>query len=219
MPNNQQMTAKVVLLSTNQKSNLFIGEKYNKLYFDYNSDREFKTYQYLYLISDQEIKEGDWVYDTTEDVPEGSKIIEKATHDSYLNPKAGYKKIIATTNPKLHTYYHRGDTHNDIPKISINFIKKYIEMYNSGKPIVDVWLDTIKGKYHTGVVDCGADDWWDSGYHDPDTIKVNESNEVSIHPIKDQFSRDEVLQILIQAFNHYYDNRVINTKEWFNENY
>jgi hypothetical protein len=54
-----------------------------------------KSSNYLLVVDGSEIKEGDWCYDTIEDIEEGSRIIEKAIHSMYLNERCGFKKIIA----------------------------------------------------------------------------------------------------------------------------
>ena len=50
--------AKVVMLPTKEKSDIFIGKTHSVLHYKNNiPDEEFKSYQHLYIISDDEIKE------------------------------------------------------------------------------------------------------------------------------------------------------------------
>lgn len=57
------------------------------------SDKENTIPQHLYILSDDEIREGDWVFDLV------CKTLWKAKNQQ-SNTK-GFKKIIATTNPEL----------------------------------------------------------------------------------------------------------------------
>lgn len=55
-------THKVLMLPTKKESNIRLGKIYNTLHYKNNVfDKEFGVYQHLYIISDEEIKEGDWV--------------------------------------------------------------------------------------------------------------------------------------------------------------
>jgi hypothetical protein len=137
-------THKVIMLNTNEISNLGIPLdvlQYDKDGFDPHTIQNKE----LYIISDDEIKEGDWVYDTIEDVEEGSKIIEKAINDAYLNPKAGYKKIVATTDKSLYPKCDGKCATNEciclLPQIPESFIQAYIKAYNEGKAITEVDLE------------------------------------------------------------------------------
>lgn len=68
--------------------------------------------QHLYIISDDDIKEGDWVYKNDSN-PKVFKWINTT------NTNFNYKKIIATT-----------DTSLNLAQPSQEFIEKYIESYN-----------------------------------------------------------------------------------------
>lgn len=220
MLNNQKMKAKVVLLSTNQRSNLWITDRglvYNPNEWFDNSRHS----KHLYLISDREIKEGDWYLYLELGVYKLLKCTgqyKSDDTDKVFSDKA--KKIEATTDPELQLGHNvgRGFVCN-VHKISQNFIKKYVEMYNKGTPIVDVMVD-IKILYSPNG------NYWKttpSKYESEISkteVMVNESNEVSIHPIKDSFTRNEVLQILI-SFNNAVHQGFRNEKElddWYDKN-
>lgn len=113
----------------------------------YIDTRIFKS-QHLYITSNEEIKEGDWVIDTVE------RYIRQAIKSDleYFNAvltglNSGHLrlKIIATTNPELWTeeYVVAGDIDDliNIPKIDLPFIEAYIKAYNTKKPIKEVKLE------------------------------------------------------------------------------
>jgi len=56
------------------------------------------TPQSLYLLSDEEIKEGDWYLDTNNNVVQANKESIK-----FNNPQIGWNKIVATTDTSLTT--------------------------------------------------------------------------------------------------------------------
>ena len=117
--------AKVVRLSATNDSNIYLKPQDGHLVIVINT--KVKRYvtslnfpkQHLYIISDDEIKEGDWKYDT--------KLNMVIQHRSYTD---GCKKIIATTDSSL-----------GLPYPSQQFIQKYIEEYNKGNVITDVLVE------------------------------------------------------------------------------
>ncbi len=90
--------------------------------------------QHLYIISDDEIKEGDWYYNSR------LKQIFQAIRNSGYSKKTDDYKIIATTDTSLNyeTPFYGMDEDNNFPQPSQQFIEKYIESYNKGEVITDV---------------------------------------------------------------------------------
>ena len=96
---------------------------------------------HLYVLSDDEIKEGDWFYNIY------SKIVGRAAINFGKDELA--KKIIATTNPllKIEIDGNRGDLLPDVsfdinlPQPSQQFIQKFVEEYNKGNIITDVLVE------------------------------------------------------------------------------
>ncbi len=102
--------------------------------------------QHLYVISDDEIKEGDWYYNsqvniiiqTTKDTIDkvgGLRVFERSC-----------KKIIATTDKSLkiddRDYNSLGKSNlMPLPQIPESFIKHYIEEYNKGNIITTIELE------------------------------------------------------------------------------
>ena len=101
---------------------MFDKEEKGKLIFADSNIRTPTQLQNLYIISDDEIKEGD--YYIIDDIPELLKNNGLKFIDDYC------KKVIATT-----------DTSLGLPQPSKQFIEKYIEEYNKGNIITDVLVE------------------------------------------------------------------------------
>ena len=159
------------------------------------------TNQHLYIISDDEIKEGDWMLDTIQ----SENPLELATKESiyFLNtPEQGWKKIIASTDNSL-----------NFPNIPEEFIKLYIEKYNSRNPIEEVEVKYILQH------DLRTRDLEKEFEHIP---IIDSNNCISIQSIKDSYTREEVIQLLKK-----YDEEFVTTKKlsslcfdkWIEENF
>ena len=142
-------------------------------------------HQHLYIISDDEIKLFDWVYNNKEN------IVEQITSKTQLifvleenKENQTFKKIIATTDASL-----------GLPQPSQQFIEKYIEEYNKGNVITDVLVE-----YQTKL------EWTYS--HSGNRIqeesnpflKINhKDNTITIKKVKDSWNREEVIILLEKA--------------------
>ena len=91
------------ILSTDTTSKLF-KDDFDKLFYSINIDQEQNHFiaQHIYITSDEEIKEGDWVYNNKEN------IVEQITSKTQLifvleenKENQTFKKIILTTNQDL----------------------------------------------------------------------------------------------------------------------
>ena len=116
-------------------------EKRKQLIFLEDSKGIIKTKNkngHLYVLSDDEIKKGDYIYCTITNIIE----IAKYNHDDL---KRDWKKVIATTDTSL--YIHQKETVSlpervfYLPQPSQQFIEKYIEEYNRGNIISDVLVE------------------------------------------------------------------------------
>ena len=173
------------------------------------------TFQHLYFTSDEEIKEGDYclfygdiskvleVNDTHAKIETYSTLSKtdlgllKGLHPN-SKAKIGDKttiihsfsisqlpKIIATT-----------DTSLKLPQPSKQFIQKYIEEYNNGNKIEEVLVE-YKYVYETilegqlGFPE-DSDSWW---VH---KLKTDSHNTITIKPIKDTYTKEEVENILFR---------------------
>ena len=137
--------------------------------------------QHLYIISDEEIKEGDWYYESE------FQLILKKEGKGILKAK----KIIATTDTSLICEQERflKGYKSELPKPSQQFIEKYIEEYNKGNVITEVlveveetYIDPIGNKS-----DCKLDDT-EINYH----LKLDSQNIITIRKQKDSWSREEL---------------------------
>ena len=148
----------VVMLPTNEKSlNSVFSLRSDKPYLMSEQNSPFKariydtkdlyhTYFNLYIISDDEIKLFDWVYNNKEN------IVEQITSKTQLifvleenKENQTFKKIIATTDTSLkidNPNYDIGKlAYITLPQPSQQFIEKYIEEYNKGNVITDVLVE------------------------------------------------------------------------------
>ena len=190
--------ARVHRLSTEDSmSSPFYVDKHNNIY-EWGEDLKASgTPQHLYITTDEEIKEGDWClfFDSV-----GNLFTDRP--QQYLGEKAGHtlndglRKIIATTDPKLHTNeVVEEDMHmykKSLPLIPQSFIEKYCKAGG---------IDEVLVEYTTKIVE-GTDLGNKCHYVKPDKPKLNPDNTITIHPIKDSWSRDELLNILL-TFSHY----------------
>lgn len=184
---------KVVMLPTNEKSKLVLSYR-NELAINWTHDLakfDDATYQNLYFISDEEIKEGDWYYNHKEYYKGCYRRTPETDDKSYLD----FKKIIATTDKSL-----------NLPQPSQSFIEKYIEEYNKGNVITEVMVE-YEGicsnceEYHEQSILCSDRDGFDAQI-EPFRLKVNpKDNTITIRKIKDSWNREEVIRLLLDFNN------------------
>ena len=195
---------KVVCLSTNQQSNITKSITSNKLYYSDNLERaslhnkhEGATYQHLYILSDEDIKEGvfDKVYFNTYDNSLWKYRPTPCALPYWGNLKT-LKEIIATTDSslgKLKKSEHHSGYIEYLPQPSNSFIEKFIERYNSGNTITDVMVE-----YMLGVTINDERQWENPSI---EILKVNpKDNTITIKSVKDSWNREEVKE-LIYKFN------------------
>ena len=168
----------------------------------------------LYITSNEEIKEGDWIIWNNKVVKAINTVYSKDT-----------KKIIATTNTSLtikgeqegeNTWY------NPLPQLSQQFIEKYIEEYNKANQINTVLVeveDNLPG--HVDNRDGKFKTFGDlrAFYM---ILKINPQNQITIRKQKDSWSREEVIDLSRSAYLYgeqgalKLHNGVF--KEWLKEN-
>ena len=189
---------KVVMLSTNEPSKIGNLATYQKrslakvIKEGINPKDSTLQFWNLYIISDDEIKEGDWCIDS-------NAIIFQ--HKNHFPISIGQRKIIATTNPllKIEIDGNRGDLLPDVsfdinlPQPSQQFIQKYIEEYNKGNVITDILVkyELISNEEYFGNT-VNPDN--DVPYFD-EKLKINpKDNTITIKKVKDSYSREEVIE-------------------------
>ena len=182
--------AKILMLATNNKSNIVLGKRKTLYNTKDIPNVEFNNvlspnnwiYQYLYFLSDKKIKKDDWYID------DSNSIRQAITSDEdYWERRKGDKKIIATNNPylKIKEILDKEDTiYHFLPEPSQSFIEKYIEEYNKGNIITDVLVE-----YEYLLDDNGVIPYWN--------LKVNpKDNTITIKKLKEAYTKEELYQIL-----------------------
>lgn len=160
-------TFKVVMLTTEKAGRISLSNDGEYLYPD---DRA-KNNQHLYIISDDEIKEGDWYIDDT------NLVRQSITSDKdYWNRRKDYKKIVATTDKLI---FNNQGLQQYLPQLPESFIQAYIKAYNEDKPIteVDLLCEEVGNKEYDGIPQTRPD------------------NTVIVHQSK-MYSRDEVEKLI-----------------------
>jgi len=191
---------RVALLATNQLSRMVLGHKIKELYWlDMPEKSNNWTSQYLYFLSNDEIKEGDWIYGNCKHTS-----LEKDNYRVFECTRIGNtgivfgeigdtlvssdsinwcKKIIATTDSTL--IFNHEDfpvTVPLLPQPSQSFIEKYIKEYNNGTPITEVLVE-----------------YWAHTEEYPQLRVDPKDNTITIKKVKNSWSREEVVEKLIEC--------------------
>ena len=139
---------------------------------------------HLYVLSDEEIKEGDWIITNIHNKIE--QVLNNQTSLKFYQERA--KKVIATTDTSLYT--HQKETVSlpervfYLPQPSQQFIQKYIEEYNKGNVITDV---LIEYKYLSDIM--AVLPYW--------KLKVNaKDNTITIKKLKETYTKEELCKVL-----------------------
>ena len=193
---------KVVMLPTEDESGIYTFAADELIFNPQGECLHTRGNQHLYFTTDEEIKpfEKCWVFDSEDNSvfyngrEENTKGL---THTNFFH------KIIATTDPKLCIKLHKGEVvdksypskfHYRLPQPSQAFIEKYCKL--GGIEYVDVeytLTQSIKNKLISGNM-----------------MKANEShfipevdshNTITIHAIKDSWSREEVIELLHKSLD------------------
>jgi len=182
---------KVVILPTDKKARLMI-DKHRELQSTPHYCRtkifhaQMKTPQHLYILSDDEIKEGDWYIV----LPEDSVRQCSMKFDTHRD----FKKIIASTDFSLTSkgvYPYNPNVDYNIPSIPKSFIDKYVSEYNKGNKIEEVMVE------YEGYDNLNSmNDFSILGIQ----LKLNSDNTISIKSIKDSWTREEVIDLCERAW-------------------
>lgn len=189
---------KVVILDTKQVNNngqLFFKEStkelvYSETSISNGSDSPNYKAKHLYILSNDEIKEGDWFY---------SKLSNQIFKEKQIKGKhtnQNYQKIIATTDSSLKLLEEdvsgsNGDPiFKPLPQIPQLFIEQFIDKYNTDQLIKEI------------------------------IVKVNLDNSINIRSLKDSYSRKEVIKLCLKAYNITPNRETMldDFKKWANEN-
>ena len=210
----------VVMLPTEKASSLFLGLT-GRLKFD---NKQLSTHpkiinQHLYFLSDEEIKEGDWVYNhILNDVVQikTSHIQNPINFFTEINKLKHAKKIIATTDESLfeQIFYHPDgaiiggiESYKLLPRPSQSFIERFMEKYNVGTPITHVMVEYVNLEPNEqGLI-----------------LKIAKDNTITIKPVKDSWTRKEHekdLRDLAQLISnkHRFGDGVFDVDKWIEQN-
>ena len=178
------------------------------------------TCRHLYITSDEEPKIGEQcLYNDKEGNHAFIEIFDKG---EIFTPHL-CRKIIATTDKKLiindwvgvieHKLEGKYEDSNYVPQLEQSFLKEYCKNPD-GKWCVEY---DMKLPYCTKIrcllPNCSCTDVL--------TLKLNQDNTITIHPIKDSWSREEVINILHQYSEETYDKYKEDLKirnDWIKEN-
>ena len=173
-------------------------EKRKQLIFLEDSKGIVKTKNkngHLYMLSNDEIKEGDYCYSY-----KMNKIVKSTCDVSReANKNIGFwEKVIATTDKTLSQ-----TNRTEIPQPSQQFIQKFVEEYNRGNIITDVLVEyelVSNEEYFLNTIN--PDD--DVPYFD-ENLKINPKyNTITIKKAKDSWNREEIKSLLFK-FTNYFD--------------
>lgn len=233
--------AKVVLLPSEKKIEALKGYSDNSLLFNYKKEYkdipaevEYVSFFHLYIISNDEIKEGDygldietgWIFQCKEDHSDMDYYIgmdNKIYHTN--NDPHCCKKIIATTDTSLKLHDNNGKNHcfgtqlsgnckHILPQPSQQFITKYIEEYNKDKVIIDVLVEYEKVKDTWTTLDTCTLTY-------KEKLKINpKDNTITIKKVKDNWNTEEMFKLMDDYQDYLFrTNEPVKTfKEWFNQN-
>lgn len=212
----------VIILLTDGKANIFFGSEL--FTHSYPNGDPIKPYGYagrhLYIVSDEEIKEGDFAYNNV--THHVYKITNPLDEYTYLtgNNKVWYK-IIASTDPQLGKHID-GDNPSivtfivPLPQIPQAFITLYIEEYNAGRKIEKVEVEYEESK---NCFLSDQDDKDGSLSFTPYTfLKLNPDNTINIKPLKDSWTREEVLTLFDGFLTAVQEGKVETVETWIKEN-
>ncbi len=213
--------AQVIMLPTKEKSNT-IKVNNTLLYYKEKDNPVLGCYQpqHLYIISDEEIREGDWVLCLDE--TDSTVMNWNINQCIFKHIKGGNctqcKKIIATTDTSL-TIKHKYSSYLrdwNLPQSSQQFIEKFIEEYNKGNIITNVLVEyetlkTTANNKHFGEGHI---------YSITNKLKINpKDNTITIKKLKDSWNREEVSNLIkLFANNYQYASNDIGYNKWIEEN-
>jgi hypothetical protein len=158
---------------------------------------------HLYILYDEEIKEGDWFINEFNKLEQANLTSENL---NIANISPNCKKIIATTDKSLMVYksertnYGNENTYNsydhkkvNLPEPSQSFIEVFVREYNKGNVISDVLVEWEE--YNRSTT-------WEYDEPEISQIKVNpKDNTITIKKVKDSWAKDdEELKLAFEKF-------------------
>jgi hypothetical protein len=171
---------------------------------------------HLYILSDEEPKEGDWAYDIMPN-EEGVK-----QHSIYIKKKgvqymdtSTERKIIASTDKSLivdtpnGTVSGKHTLHTDLPQPSDAFIQRFIEEHNKGNVIEEVMVEfevdysvNCEEEISMCINEIGNKIGCEGCRHVSLKLKISKDNTITIKEIKDSWTKEEIQQFFANVETH-----------------
>jgi hypothetical protein len=132
---------------------------------------------YLYVVSEEKPKKGDWVYDTR----------DRYVTKNILAFNQFTKKIISTNDKNLilctDSNHEETCNCNKLSTLSHAFIDEYMKAYNNGNVFTHVMVEyeDYRGYYSLAGV-----------YYENYILKINPDNTINISPIKNSWTKEEL---------------------------
>lgn len=190
---NLKRKCQIILSNTDRKENSIIQFGQSLRSTLGNLSEMVVKRNHLYILSDDKIKTGDWVLDLND-----NSIFQIQIQPNTIINK--YKKIIATTNLSLaKQVFHKDSTPTNnysyvLPQPSPQFIQKFIEEWNKDNKITEIMVD-----YWCGEQNCNCTTREQDCFRAKQNLipKVDKNNQITITKVKDSWSREEVIELLL----------------------
>ena len=213
---------KVVMLSTNKKAkfNDLVIHPIDGLLVQFKHQNCTEVAQNLYFLSDEEIKEGDWILNNLLEDKRPIQVTKELLEDGLLKDD---KKIIATTDKSLFTETKSIGYTEDrarvfygkeyLPQPSQSFIEKFVNEYNKGNVITEVMVEyeTITKRYGSCSIGEGVT-------MNVEQLKVSKDNTITIRKVKDSWNRDEVEEKIRKGAYVLLNGSIGDFDKWIEEN-
>ena len=177
----------LVMLPTTNSSNLGLYIDTKNLVLRKQSDIPRGESQYLYLLSDEEIKEGEIVLTDENSIERATGLYGNFPCD-LINEVGGQRKVIAATDPSL-----------NLPQFPSSFLEEYVKRYNSKKSLeVEVKYESYWEDYH------GRETNEESDFcYNLNRLKVNPDNTISIlFKEEKKYSQAQMEMRLLEGIGH-----------------
>lgn len=155
------------------------------------------VHQYLYILSDEEIKEGDWYITSDNKLLQCRKVLMKLiyTYGDYGRNPNGCRKVICTTDKSLVMKFDiigGFETGLCLPQPPQSFIEYFVHEYNKGNVVSEVEVEYEQIHWKGTKL----------SYEDKFNLKINpKDNTITINKLKDMYSREELEYLLHRVVN------------------
>lgn len=215
--------SKVGMLPTEDESLIGIHtyqKSHNGLSYDrYGTDLPDRIRQHLYFLSDEEIKQGDYVRHSNKDIGKVTMIYDGKYNMRVLNSGAisggltlvNGKKIIASTDKSLVTTIRNRKGLSDdyssvehLPRPSNEFLKAFCDRGGIDEVLIEVkkpWSERSLGDDNNGV----NAEYINHNYYmgDIPELKVAQDNTITIKPVQEDI-QTQALEILKKELSKYH---------------